>query len=69
MAQGPCYFRHPAFPGLNQCGAPGLEQQHTVRPSGWISVRLGTRRRGSLGRADPSAAMRRVLASHKLPNH
>jgi hypothetical protein len=57
VAQGACGFRHPAFPGLNQCGAPGLEQQHTVSPTGRISVRFGTRRRSSLGRADASAAI------------
>lgn len=68
MAQGACDFRHPAFPGLNQCGAPGLEQQHAIRPPGRISVRFGTRRRGSLGRADASAAINRALASDKLTN-
>lgn len=63
-ARNRCYS---SVHSLNQRCAPGLEQQHAVRPGDWTGLCRGTRHRGALGSANPTTAAESVTPGIDAP--
>jgi hypothetical protein len=61
VAQGARNRCNSSVHSLNQRCAPGLEQQHAVRPGDWTGLCRGTRHRGTLGSANAATATESLM--------